>query len=145
MADQTSSTIMIAAPRAVVMDVIADFPAYPEWAQGLKTAEVQRTGPDGRAAEVYFELADGPVKDAYTLRYDWHGTESVAWHLVSGKVTRRLDGSYELAPRGHATEVTYRLAVELSIPMIGMLRRRAEKVIIDSALKGLKRRVETLS
>jgi hypothetical protein len=26
--------------------------------------------------------------------------------------------------------------------MIGMLRRKAEKVIIDTALKGLKRRVE---
>jgi hypothetical protein len=60
-------------------------------------------------------------------------------------MTRKLDGSYQLAPRGDATEVTYRLAVELSIPMIGMLRRRAEKVIIDSALKGLKERVESLS
>jgi hypothetical protein len=29
--------------------------------------------------------------------------------------------------------------------MIGMLRRKAEKVIIDTALKGLKRRVEVLS
>jgi hypothetical protein len=27
--------------------------------------------------------------------------------------------------------------------MIGMLRRKAEKVIIDTALKGLKRRVES--
>jgi hypothetical protein len=28
--------------------------------------------------------------------------------------------------------------------MIGMLRRKAEKVIIDTALKGLKRRVEAM-
>ena len=40
------------------------------------------------------------------------------------------------------TTVTYSLAVDLNIPMIGMLRRKAEKVIIDTALKGLKRRVE---
>ena len=40
--------------------------------------------------------------------------------------------------------MTYRLAVDLSIPMIGMLRRKAEKVIIDTALKGLKKRVESL-
>jgi hypothetical protein len=58
---------------------------------------------------------------------------------------KKLEGSYLLAPRGDATEVTYRLAVELSIPMIGMLRRRAEKVIIDSALKGLKKRAESLA
>ena len=40
--------------------------------------------------------------------------------------------------------MTYSLEVDLAIPMIGMLKRKAEKVIIDAALKGLKKRVETL-
>jgi ribosome-associated toxin RatA of RatAB toxin-antitoxin module len=145
MADQTSSTITIQAPPSAVMDVIADFPAYPEWAQGLHTAEVRKTFADGRAEEVYFEIAEGPIKDAYTLRYSWHDDTAVDWELVTGKMTRKLDGTYQLVSRSDATEVTYRLAVELSIPMIGMLRRRAEKVIIDAALKGLKKRVESLS
>jgi hypothetical protein len=35
--------------------------------------------------------------------------------------------------------------VDIAIPMIGMLKRKAEKVIIDTALKGLKRRVESLA
>jgi hypothetical protein len=56
-----------------------------------------------------------------------------------------MDGAYELDGRDGSTEVTYRLAVEISIPMIGMLRRKAEKVIIDTALKGLKKRVESLA
>ena len=56
-----------------------------------------------------------------------------------------LDGSYVLRAQGAgSTEVTYRLAAELGIPMIGMLKRKAEKVIIDTALKGLKKRVESL-
>jgi len=38
--------------------------------------------------------------------------------------------------------VTYRLAVDVKIPMLGMLKRKAEKVIIDTALKELKKRVE---
>lgn len=146
MADQTSSSIVIAAPAARVMDVIADFPAYPEWAQGMKRAEVRETFPDGRAKDVYFEIEAAPIKDAYTLTYDWRDDEAVTWSLVSGKMMKRLEGAYvldESAP--DSTEVTYRLAVELGIPMIGMLRRKAEKVIIDSALKGLKNRVESLS
>jgi hypothetical protein len=57
---------------------------------------------------------------------------------------RGLDGSYVLQPDGSGTKVTYQLAVDLSIPMIGMLRRKAEKVIIDTALKGLRKRVESL-
>jgi ribosome-associated toxin RatA of RatAB toxin-antitoxin module len=145
MAEQTSSTIVIAAPQSKVMEVIADFPAYPEWAQGMRKAEVQQRFEDGRAKDVYFEIDASPIKDSYTLTYDWHGNDSVDWRLAgSGKMLKKLDGNYTLADRGPAsTEVTYKLAVELGIPMIGMLKRKAEKVIIDTALKGLKKRVES--
>jgi hypothetical protein len=45
---------------------------------------------------------------------------------------------------GGGTEVTYDLAVGIKVPMIGMLKRRAEKTIIDTALKGLKSRAESI-
>ena len=143
MAEQTTSSIVIDASAAEVMAVIADFPAYPEWAQGMKQAEVLEEGPDGRAEQVHFELEATPIKDSYTLAYDWNGDRSVSWHLVQGKMLKAMEGSYTLAPQVGGTEVTYRLAVDVSIPMIGMLKRRAEKVIIDTALKGLKKRVES--
>jgi ribosome-associated toxin RatA of RatAB toxin-antitoxin module len=144
MAEQTTSSIIVDATPAQVMAVIADFPAYPEWAQGMKQAEVVQEGADGRAEQVHFELEAAPIKDSYTLAYDWRGDSAVQWHLVEGRMLKAMEGAYELRPSGDGTEVTYRLAVEISIPMIGMLRRKAEKVIIDTALKGLKKRVEAL-
>jgi ribosome-associated toxin RatA of RatAB toxin-antitoxin module len=144
MAEQTTSSIVIDAPAAEVMAVIADFPAYPEWAQGMKEAEVVEEGADGRADKVHFELEATPIKDSYTLAYEWKGDSSVTWVLVEGKMLKAMEGAYLLRPSGAGTEVTYRLAVDLSIPMIGLLRRKAEKVIIDTALKGLKKRVESL-
>jgi ribosome-associated toxin RatA of RatAB toxin-antitoxin module len=144
MAEQTTSNIVIDASPAQVMAVIADFPAYPEWAQGMKEVEVVENGADGRAQRVHFELEATPIKDSYVLAYDWQGDSAVRWHLVEGKMLKAMEGAYELRPSGAGTEVTYRLAVDVSIPMIGMLRRKAEKVIIDTALKGLKKRVESL-
>ncbi|MET9499574.1 cyclase, partial [Streptomyces sp. NPDC006552] len=44
---------------------------------------------------------------------------------------------------GTGTEVTYSLTVDVKIPMLGMIKRKAEKVIIDRALAGLKKRVES--
>ncbi|MCW2868606.1 MAG: hypothetical protein JWR20_2794 [Marmoricola sp.] len=151
MSEQTTSSIQVDAAPAEVMAVIADFPAYPEWAQGMKEARVLDVDDDGRAERVHFELEATPIKDSYVLAYDWHGDSSVTWHLVEGKMLKAMTGAYELRPAGGdapgapVTEVTYRLAVDLSIPMIGMLRRKAEKVIIDTALKGLKKRVESLA
>ena len=144
MAEQTTSSIVIDAAPAAVMGVIADFEAYPSWAQGVKKAEPVDVGK--RPEQVYFELDASPIKDAYTLAYDWDGDDGVSWSLVEGKMLKAMDGAYLLEDRGDgSTEVTYRLAVDISIPMIGMLKRKAEKVIIDTALKGLKKRVESLS
>ncbi len=145
MAEQTSSSITVNAEPAEVMAVIADFDAYPQWAQGVKRAEVVDAGNGDRPRQVYFELDATPIKDQYTLEYDWNGDQSVRWWLAEGKMLRAMDGVYDLRSNGDGTtEVTYHLAVDVSIPMIGMLKRKAEKVIIDTALKGLKKRVESL-
>lgn len=145
MAEQTTSSIVIDSEAAAVMAVIADFPAYPTWAKGVKTAEVLGTLPGGRASEVFFELDVPPIKDEYTLAYTWHSENKVTWTLVEGKILRELDGSYVLRPTGDgSTEVTYRLSLDVSIPLIGMLKRKGEKILIDTALKGLKKHVESL-
>ena len=143
MADQASSQIVIAADKATIMDVIADFAAYPDWAGYIKTAEVVEDGSAGRAKQVRFVLDAGVIKDDYVLEYDWSGDDEVSWHLVKGSVLKDMDGTYALGDLGDgSTEVTYRLAVTLKIPMIGLVKRKAEKVIIDTALKELKKRIE---
>jgi len=144
MAEQTSSSIVVDAPPADVMAVIADFESYPEWAKGVQKAEVVEQGVGDRAEQVYFALDVSPIKDEYTLAYDWDGDREVTWTLVEGNMLRALDGAYTLVDRGDgSTEVTYRLALDVSIPLIGMLKRKGEKILIDAALKGLKKRVES--
>ena len=143
MAEQTTSSIVVDAPPPHVMDVIADFEAYPEWAKGMRHVEVVEPGPGGRAKKVYFELDVSPIKDEYTLVYDWDGDRKVTWGLVEGKMLKSLDGAYILKDLGGSTEVTYRLSLDVTIPLIGMLKRKGEKILIDTALKGLKQRVES--
>ncbi|MGH1551796.1 hypothetical protein ACRAWF_05400 [Streptomyces sp. L7] len=86
----------------------------------------------------------GAIKDDQVLAYTWTGDNEVSWTLVKSQMLRSLDGSYLLkATAGGATEVTYLLTVDVKIPMLGMIKRKAEKVIIDRALAGLKKRVES--
>jgi ribosome-associated toxin RatA of RatAB toxin-antitoxin module len=143
MADESTQSIVVDAAPRDIMAVIADFPAYPEWANAVKQTEVLDEGGDGRAAQVRFTLDAGPFKDVYTLAYDWADDGlSVHWTLVKGQMQRAQNGSYVLTPEGDATRVTYTLSVQLAVPMIGLFRRKAEKMIMDIALKELKRRVE---
>ncbi|WP_299530981.1 SRPBCC family protein [uncultured Streptomyces sp.] len=144
MAEHTSSNITIEAAPADVMKVIADFARYPEWTGEVKEAEVLTTDDRGRAERVRLVLDAGAIKDDHVLAYTWTGENDVSWSLVKSQMLRSLDGTYSLAPlAGGRTEVTYKLAVDVKIPLLGMIKRKAEKVIIDRALAGLKKRVES--
>jgi hypothetical protein len=146
MATRTSSRVTIDVPRTDVMAVIADFAAYPQWASAVRAAETLGQDADGRASQVRFSLDAGIIKDTYVLGYDWDGDTGVRWHLAEpGSVISGMSGGYALAERAGATEAVYDLAVDLRVPMPGPLKRRAEKTIIDTALKGLKNRAERLS
>ncbi len=142
MADQATSMITIAAGQAEIMAVIADFDRYPEWAGFIKSIEVVETGADGRGKVVHWVLDAGVVKAEYDLGYTWQGDDKVEWKVIRGSL-KQNDGSYTLRDLGDGTtEVSYALVVDLGIPMLGMFKRKAEKVIMDTALKELKKRVE---
>ena len=143
MADKTESSIVINAGPAAIMDVIADLPAYPEWSDGVKSVEVLTEYEDGRPGDARFDVDAGPIKDTYELAYEWDGDTKCTWKLVKGGVIKKNDGSYTLTDNGDgSTKVDYSLVIDLSVPMLGMLKRKAEKTIVDTALKGLKARVE---
>ncbi|MFF5962513.1 SRPBCC family protein [Streptomyces collinus] len=143
MAEHTSSSITIEAAPADVMAVISDFARYPDWTGEVKEAEVLKTDTQGRAEQVRLVMDAGAIKDDQVLGYTWTGENEVSWTLVKSQMLRSLDGSYILKPSGAGgTEVTYVLTVDVKIPMLGMIKRKAEKVIIDRALAGLKKRVE---
>ena len=144
MADRTESSIVISARRDQVMAVIADVASYPEWSDGVKSVEILSEFEDGRPGDARFVVDAGAIKDTYELEYDWADDDSsVTWKLTKGQMMKALDGVYELTDNGDGTTtVVYQLAVDVSIPMIGLIRRKAEKVIVDTALKGLKDRVE---
>lgn len=146
MADKTTSRITIAAPRAAVMDIIADFSSYPQWASGVRAAEIiepEDGTPPARPARVRFTLDAGMIRDTYVLGYQWEGDAQVRWTLAEpGSMVSEMSGAYLLDESAAGTDVTYELAVGIRVPMPGMLKRRAEKTIIDTALKGLRSRAE---
>jgi uncharacterized membrane protein len=147
MADTSTQSIQVHAPVDRVAAVICDFPRYPEWVDALKQIDVLEEYEDGYAATVRWVIDAGVMADEYTLEYAYaDDLTRIEWHLVEpSKTQRSQEGSYDLVDNGDGTTtVTYTLEVELSIGMLGMFRRKAEKMIMDTALKQLKRRVESL-
>lgn len=146
MSQSTSSSTSISATAAVVLDVIADFEKYPDWVENMVATQVLTQDSDGWPLTVRFKVDAGVLRDTYVLAYVWDvdqdGCGQVSWELVESTVIRSLDGSYRLQHEAGETSVTYDLRAEVKIPIVAMLRRKAEKNIVDQALRGLKQRCE---
>jgi uncharacterized membrane protein len=147
MADQTTQHMVVGASPERTWDVLTDFEDYPTWAQDLKSAEIVDRDEEGRPRDVAFRAAAMGRSTSYTLRYDYSQAPQVlAWRLLRGDITRKLDGSYELAPVDgdpDRTAVTYHLEVDLVVPLPGFVKRRAESRLLATALRQLRSHLET--
>jgi carbon monoxide dehydrogenase subunit G len=143
MADQTEAKITIEADKADVLAVITDYDNYPQWIAEFKKVEFLERDDQGRGHRVKFWMDAQVLKDEIVLEYVY-GDDQIDWSLVDsqGKITE-MDGTYLLEEDGGEVVVTYRLAVDVNLPMVGMFKKQAEKAIINNALKGLKKRIES--
>lgn len=143
MAEQAEGTIEIEATPKEIMEVIADFEAYPEWSD-VKAVAVKDRDPDGRAKVVAFEVGMMGFTAKYSLEYEYQSDDAgISWTTADAEgAVKDVEGEYVLEPSDGMTVVTYRLTVELGVPVMGFLKRQGEKMIIKNALHGLKERVE---
>lgn len=146
MADRVTETTTVAASPEEIRAVLVDFERYPEWAIDLKAVEMLERDDEGQPVVVRFRAGGMGRSTSYTLRYDLSDPAKVAWKLIDGDITRKLDGQYVLRPVDGGTAVDYELEVELIVPLPGFVKRRTQGRIMHTALGELKARVEdTLS
>jgi carbon monoxide dehydrogenase subunit G len=145
MSEYAEGSVVIEASPADVMDVIADFEAYPEWAE-VEGVDVLSRSEWGRGTEVAFKV-DVPVlgRAEYTLSYVYApGDAGVSWTTREARgAVRDIRGEYLLNEVAEdSTRVTYRLAVDLGVLVPGFIRTQGSTRVIENALERLKRRVE---
>ena len=144
MPEHAEGSIDIQATPKEILEVISDFESYPDWVGNMEDVEVLERDRRGRGSVVAFRLRAPVLTAEYTLAYRYAAREArVSWTYREGTLDD-LSGSYDLEPLDDddATRVTYRLDVELGMPLPGLVKRQAAKQIVRSALNDLKRRVE---
>ena len=141
MTEGTFATLEIDASAEDLYDVAADVASYPEWASAVKEVEVLESDDLGRVERARFVL-EGFIKEIeYVLRYNHDRPNVLSWVSVESDDVKMLEGSYQFTETDGATEVVYSLTVEPNFTVPGFLRRQAEKQIVTTALRGLRKRV----
>lgn len=142
MTESTVQSIEIDAAPADIFAVALDIETYPEWASGVKQVEVLETDDEGRPHRAAFVL-EGFVKEiSYELVYDYDPPQRMSWKADPSPDIKMLEGSYTFTEKEDgATEVVYAFTVDPSFTVPGFIRRQAEKQIVTTALRGLRKRV----
>ena len=141
MAEGTFQTLEIDAPAEILYDTVADIAAYPEWAKGVKSVEILESDDDGRVARARFVIEVFVKEIEYVLRYSHDRPHRLSWVSEESPDLSMLEGSYAFTPMDGATEVAYALKVDLKFTIPGFLRQQAEKLLVSTALRGLRMRV----
>lgn len=139
----TVQRIDVAAPQQFVYEIALDIETYPDWAGGVKAVSVAEEDEHGRPTVADFTV-DAMIKEiSYTLDYDFSHENGFAWSARPNDDLTLLEGSYTFnAIDDDNTEVVYALRAEPNFKVPGFLRRQAEKQIVGTALRGLKKRAE---
>ena len=75
--------------------------------------------------------------------YDYDFDNGFAWSAIPNDDIRSLEGRYEFNDLDDGcTEVVYALKVDPAFTVPGFLRKQAEKQIVGTALRGLKKQAE---
>lgn len=145
MVDVVRDSIVVNADPDSIMDVIADFDAYPEWQDEVKEVEILDTDDDGWATRVRFKVDAMITTVNYVLDYTYDDT-AMHWTLVEADKIKSQQGSYELTDQGDDTTlVEYDLELEPAFKVPSMVRKQGQKRIAQTALRALKKRVENSS
>jgi uncharacterized membrane protein len=123
--------------------VAADLEHYPEWADGVKGVEILETDAAGRATAARFDVEAMVRRISYVLEYTYDPPHMITWTARPGADIEEMEGSYTFTatPDG-GTEVVYALAVTPAFKVPGFLRSQAERHIVTTALRSLRRRAE---
>jgi len=143
MAAAASRDIVIKASPAEVMNVLLDLESLPDWSPVHDTVQILDRDDQGRPSRSREVVKVIGFSEEQVLRYTTH-PDGVSWTLESATQQRTQDGRYTLTPVGDSTRVRFEFAVDLVMPVPGFFLKQGAKVIVDTATKGLRRRVLTV-
>ena len=136
-------TVEIEAPIETCFEAITDYETFPTWQGAVVDTEVLDWDSTGRGKRVRLFIDAKVRKVDYTLDYSYDEPERIEWDFVEGNGINGADGHYLFEDLGNdRTRATYKLGLEVGIPLPGPVARRAHKTTLKGSVDDLKKEAE---
>jgi hypothetical protein len=136
-------TVEIDAPIETCYAAIIDYETFPSWQSAVVDTEVLDWDEAGRGKRVRLFVDAKVRKVDYTLDYSYDQPRRIEWDFVEGNGINDADGHYVFEDMGNdRTRATYKLGLEVGIPLPGPVARRAHKSTLKGSVEDLKKEAE---
>jgi uncharacterized membrane protein len=136
-------SVEIEAPIETCFEAITDYETFPSWQSAVVDTEVLDWDKQGRGKRVRLFVDAKVRKVDYTLDYRYDQPGRIEWDFVEGNGINDADGHYVFEDLGGGrSRATYKLGLEVGIPLPGPVARRAHKSTLKASVEDLKREAE---
>jgi uncharacterized membrane protein len=120
---------------------IVDFETYPEWQNAVLETEVLDRYRDGLGKRVRLRVDAKLRTVTYVLHYHHDRPHRLWWDFVEGDGVRHIEGEYLFETIDAGTRATYKLGVDVGIPVPGAIARRLNEEVMRRSIEDLRAEV----
>lgn len=140
-----SKTVEVGAEAAVILAIVADFEAYPQWNDEVKSVYILARYTDGRPSQLRIDTEIQGQQGTYIQAVYYPGPGQIQTVMQQGDLFSKQNQLFSVVEMGPSSLLTVDLDVETSVPGVPALM---VKKLVNDALEhlagNLKARAEQL-
>lgn len=140
-----SKTVEVGANAGMIMGIVADFEAYPQWNDEIKGLWVLARYDDGRPSQLRLDTDYQGMQSTFIQAVYYPGENQIQTVLQQGDLFSKQEQLFSVVETGASSLLTVDLDVETSAPVPAPMVKQLVGNVLDHLAENLKRRAEQLA
>lgn len=140
-----SKTVEVAADAALIMGIVADFEAYPQWNEEVNGVWVLARYADGRPSQLRLDTSVSGFDGTFIQAVYYPGPNQIQTVMQQGELFSKQEQLFSVVEMGPTSLLTVDLDVETEMTVPQMMVKKLVNNALDHLADSLKQRAEQLA
>ena len=140
-----SKTVEVDADAALIMKIVGDFEAYPQWNEEIKGIWVLARYDDGRPSQLRLDASYQGFEAVFIQAVYYPSPNQIQTILQQGELFKKQEQLFSVVEMGASSLLTVDLDVESSMPIPAPMVKSLANNVLDRLAENLKQRAEQLA
>src|ERR1700761_4028820 len=140
-----SKTVEVNADAALIMKIVGDFEAYPQWNEGIKGLWVLARYDDGRPSQLRLDTDLQGMQGTFIQAVYYPGENQIQTVLQQGDLFTKQEQLFSVVEAGPKSLLTVDVDVETTMPIPAPMAKMLLNNVLEALAANLKQRAEQLA